>query len=270
MKKKFILFFITIIISLYITIINQIESSPDKIFEGSLILFFIVGGGTVAFLNIFNPLLLKYNIYGNFKKFRELEYEKYLENFEISKNKKYLENKDYFDEKKNLQEIKILHDKEYQKYINQLKNYTEEPPIGYGMLLASSFIITFIISSSYFSISSRINLIESITPFSKKEIYEHVYNYDDKREEFFKTYIYKDNSPENNFDVKRQDKIMIINTKSSANIRNGPGTNYSKIDNIKTGEKIRVIGIIKEKDWYKVFHNEKVGFIHKSLLEDIL
>lgn len=52
---------------------------------------------------------------------------------------------------------------------------------------------------------------------------------------------------------------------SSVNLRSGPGTSYSKVDQAKKGEKAYIIGI--NNGWYKVIFDNSIGYIRSDYLD---
>lgn len=55
---------------------------------------------------------------------------------------------------------------------------------------------------------------------------------------------------------------------SSANIRKGPSTSYSKVTTVKRGTKVKVLA--KKSNWYKISVNNKTGYIRNDLVSSDL
>lgn len=54
-------------------------------------------------------------------------------------------------------------------------------------------------------------------------------------------------------------------TGSKVNLRSGPGTSYTSLDKLNLGEKAYIIGLNRQ--WYKVIHDDYVGYIRSDYLQ---
>lgn len=57
---------------------------------------------------------------------------------------------------------------------------------------------------------------------------------------------------------------------TTSNVRGGPGTGYGVMDQLRDGERVRVVGKVVEKDWYMIARNGiGRGFVHADLLRPV-
>jgi uncharacterized protein YcfJ len=60
----------------------------------------------------------------------------------------------------------------------------------------------------------------------------------------------------------------IYQANRTSNVRGGPSTRYVVVDGLQTGEQVRVLGRVRDKNWYMVAQDDIIqGFVHMSLLE---
>jgi len=219
-------------------------------------------------LSFINPYLLKFNVYGNFNKYKDLQHKRYIQNFERNKNKIYKENNNHFDEK-NLKKIEHIHDKLYSSYLLRISNYLDveyDVFVGFITFLYISFITIFVFSINYISVDNRLGILETITPYSKNEIFEYINNYEEKRADFINNYLH------NKDDIELENIINqeLIITTNDSNIRTGPSTKYKILYSLNKNNKILVLGKVKNKNWYQIITNDNnEAYIHRSLLKGL-
>lgn len=67
------------------------------------------------------------------------------------------------------------------------------------------------------------------------------------------------------FKAKNKPALGYYRTKSELNVRTGPGTNYTKIETLSKGTKVKVISDL-ENDWYEIEKDGYAGFVSKKYL----
>ena len=56
----------------------------------------------------------------------------------------------------------------------------------------------------------------------------------------------------------------------TSNVRGGPSTKYKVVEGLYTGEPVRVLGRVVEKNWFMIAQNDIIqGFVHMSLLDPV-
>lgn len=267
MKKNLFIFFISFLCAIYISLTNEGQFSSDDIIWTCTICLFCMAPIPLL-LSFINPYLLKFNVYGNFNKYKDLQHKRYIQNFERIKNKIYKRNNNQFD-KDDLKEIEHIHDKLYSNYLLRVSNYLDveyDVFVGFITFLYISFITIFVFSINYISVDNRLGILEIITPYSKNEIFEYINNYEEKRADFINNYLNDKDGIELENIINEE---MIITTNDS-NIRKGPSTKYKILSSLNKNSKILVLGKVENKNWYQVLtkKNER-AYIHRSLLKGI-
>lgn len=59
--------------------------------------------------------------------------------------------------------------------------------------------------------------------------------------------------------------IGIVSTRTSLNVRSGPGTNYRVIGSLRNGTRVALLG--SSGNWYKINYGGKTGFVSKSYVK---
>jgi len=68
---------------------------------------------------------------------------------------------------------------------------------------------------------------------------------------------YLDPAPDERFAQKARN---VTTFRDNLNIRRGPGTNFGILYTATKGDELDVLGITKEGDWYKIYHNDQEGW----------
>ena len=71
----------------------------------------------------------------------------------------------------------------------------------------------------------------------------------------------------NSFKSKNKPVIGYYKTKSELNVRTGAGTNYTKIETLSKGTKVKVVSIL-ENDWCEIEKDGYSGFVSKKYLTE--
>ncbi|MGI9317564.1 MAG: SH3 domain-containing protein [bacterium] len=62
----------------------------------------------------------------------------------------------------------------------------------------------------------------------------------------------------------------VYSANRTSNVRGGPSTKYVVVGGLQSGEQVRVLGRVAEKNWYMVAQDDIVqGFVHMSLLQPV-
>ena len=68
------------------------------------------------------------------------------------------------------------------------------------------------------------------------------------------------------YTIIKLEKNMYATT--TVNIRKGPDTAYEKLDTLILNQAVKVTGVCKENDWYRVEYNDGIGFVSGEYLSD--